>query len=217
MADEETAALVSAGSGFPVMRAADGLPPDAASVSFSPDRAADVQWLRSARPGGNRVIAPVGDDLWRRAPWPAADDLFEWSVSSGRIAVVGGGDVLTGRLREAGANVEAVATLGPRELEAAAVVVFPGGAGDPLPAEGPAVLAAGRILVTTPRSPDFGFRPAIDHCVGSRTGDLADLALSAVRHPRGFEAMRVYGRLAAERHRASRVLSELAIDLELGL
>ena len=214
LADEDAAGLACAGSGFPVVEEARA---DGVSVSFSPDRPADVMWLSRAATDGGRVIAPSGEGLWRRAPWPAADDLFKWQPDGNGILVVGDDEVLLGRLRDEGADVVAADTLGPGDLGAAGVVVFPGAAGEPLPAEAPAVLAAGRILVTTPRSPDFGLRPGIDHCVGPSSGDLADLALSATGHPRAFESMRAYGRVAAERHRASRVLAALATDLELGL
>jgi len=221
VADDATAGLVCAGSGFPVVGDGDERHGDAPAVSFSPEVLADVNWLRGTSEGGRegRTIATAGERLWRRAPWPAADALFEWSPSGANVAVVGDGEAaaVVERLREGGVEVDSVPRLATRELEAAAVVIFAGAAGDPLPAEVPAVLAAGRILVTTPRSPDFGLRAGIDHCVGPGAGDLADLALSAARHPRAFESMRAYGRLAAERHRASRVLADLAADLELGL
>ena len=221
VADEDVAALVCAGSGFPAVRVGDEPRGGAPTVGFSSACRTDVLWLSDGQQPGaeGRIIATSGDDLWRLAPWPAADELFEWTVPAGRILVVGERDAVptVELLRSAGAEMECVKVLGPRELEAAAVVVFPGSVGDALPAEAPAVLAAGRILVTTPRSPSFGLRPGIDHCVGPGARDLADLALSAVHHPSAFRSMRVFGRLAAERHRASLVLADLATDLKLGL
>jgi hypothetical protein len=47
--------------------------------------------------------------------------------------------------------------------------------------------------------------------------EVVDLTTSVFRHWDAFAAVRVHGRIAAERHRASRVLADLRVDLELGL
>lgn len=171
-------------------------------------------------PAGARLVAPAGESLWRRAPWPAADALFDLDPPGDPSVLV-----LDDRLaEEAATSLEGrrlPVTRAPRltraALEAAAIVVFAGEQGDSLPGEVPSILASGRVLVMTPRTPSFGFRPGVDHCSGETPVMLAELAGSVLRHWDAFESMRVHARIAAERHRASRVLSDLAVDLELGL
>jgi hypothetical protein len=216
----ELAPLVTDGSGCAIVGAG-----EQAAVAFAWDPAgcapAQVNWCASAGEGerGERLIAPAGSGLWRRAPLPAADALFELDQAERRVLVVGraGTDELAESLAARSVGVTAVERLKRDLLAAAACVVMPGAPGEPLPAEAPAVLAAGRILVTTPRPPAFGLRPGIDHCLGQTRNDLVDLAEAVIRHRDAFAAMRAYARVAAERHRASRVLRDLMVDLELGL
>jgi hypothetical protein len=188
-------------------------------VAFAWDGAAppgaDVVWSASggqAAPGA-RVIAPAGSGLWRRAPWPAADSLFELDAAGEAIVVCGPLRTrVAALLGERDLPVEAVGRLTAAACRGASVVVATGD-GDAMPAEAPAVLAAGRVLVTGRVTHAFGFRGGIDHCIGTSAEDLADLAESALRHWDAFHGMRVHGRVAAERHRASRVLRALAFDL----
>jgi hypothetical protein len=69
----------------------------------------------------------------------------------------------------------------------------------------------------TPTNPAFGLRPGIDHCQARTPEALADIAEGTLRHWDAFRAMRVHARIAAERHRTSRVLGDLMVDLELDL
>jgi hypothetical protein len=219
-AADDVAALVFAGSGLPVSAPSD------ADVRFewemSASASAGVLWVARAAEGhsGARVIAPSGDGLWRQAPWPAADTLFDLGPPTGGGAVVIGDESATevaSMLDARGVVATRAPRLSPRELESASVVVLAGEPGEPLPGEVPAVLAAGRVLATSPRSLTFGFRPGIDHCCGETPAALADLTESVLRYWDAFGSMRTHGRIAAARHRSSRVLRDLATDLELGL
>ena len=55
-----------------------------------------LRWLdrppRPDDPAAERLIAPAGEGLWRLAPWPAADALFELPPPVGERAVVTGAD-----------------------------------------------------------------------------------------------------------------------------
>ena len=182
---------------------------------------ADVVWREGTAEGGERprLIAQAGEGLWRCAPWPVRDELFEVASPVERnVLVVGDSphrhkvsewlDKLDGRLLEAD-------VLERRDLEEAAVVVFAQPDGRPLPAPAFAVLAARRILVVRKPSVSFGLLPGIDH-LSARTGaGAAQLAAAAVLHWDAFEAVRAFGAIAAEPHRASTVYARLADDLEL--
>jgi hypothetical protein len=65
----------------------------ALSDATSAGRRPLVRWLdRPARPedrDAELVIAPAGEGLWRRAPWPAADALFELAPASPASASAG--------------------------------------------------------------------------------------------------------------------------------
>lgn len=212
--------IVLAGSDLPP--AEDGGPTLGFEWDGSEAPRSDVLWL--ARPGvgraAGRVIGPAGGGLWRYAPWPAADVLFDLAPPTGDAAVVigeGAAAEVSSMLETRGIAVTRASRLGVSELESASVVVFPGEPGGPLPGEVPAVLAAGRVLVTSPCLPAFGFRPGIDHCQRTGPEGLASLTESVLRHWEAFGAMRAHARRAAERHRASRVLRDLLVDIELGL
>ena len=217
---DDVAALVFAGSGLPVAAPSD------ADVRFEWDLSATahtgVLWVAHAaeRHSGTRVIAPSGDGLWRRAPWPVADTLFDLDPPTREHALVIGGEPakeVAGMLEAHGVAVTRAARLTAGELESASVVVLAGGPDEVLPGEAPAVLAAGRVLATSPRSVLFGFRPGIDHCCGETPAALANLTESVLRYWDAFESMRAHGRITAARHRSSLVLRDLATDLELGL
>ena len=181
---------------------------------------ADVVWREGTADGGDppRVIAQGGAGLWRCAPWPVRDELFELAPPVGRnVLVVGDGpdrqvserlDQLDGRLLEAD-------VLERRDLEEAAVVVFAQPDGRPLPAPAFAVLATRRILVVRKPSVSFGLLPGIDHLSARTAAGLAQLAVATMLHWDAFAAVRAFGMIAAEPHRASTVYARLAHDLEL--
>ena len=150
------------------------------------------------------MIAQAGAGLWRCAPWPVRDELFELAPPVERnILVVGDEsdrrevsewlDQLDGRLLEAD-------VLERRDLEEAAVVVFAQPDGRPLPAPAFAVLAARRILVVRKPSVSFGLLPGIDHLSARTAAGAAQLAAAAVLHWEAFEAVRAFG---SDRRRAA--------------
>jgi hypothetical protein len=182
---------------------------------------ADVVWREGSADGGDgaRVIAQGGAGLWRCAPWPVRDELFELAPPVERNVLVVGDepdrsqvsehvDQLDGRLLEAD-------VLERRDLEEAAVIVFAQPDGRPLPAPAFAVLATGRILAVRKPSASFGLLPGIDHLSARTAAGAAQLAAAAVLHWDAFAAVRAFGTIAAEPHRASSVYARLAHDLEL--
>lgn len=183
---------------------------------------ADVVWREGAANGGGggqRIIAQEGTGLWRCAPWPVRDVLFELAAPvelnvlvigdvADRLQVSKYLDALDGRILEADA-------LELGDLEAAAVVVYAQPDGRPLPAPAFAVLATRRILVVRKPSASFGLLAGIDHLSARTAAGAAELAAAATLHWDAFATVRAFGRIAAEAHRASTVYSRLAHDLEL--
>ena len=182
---------------------------------------ADVVWREGTADGcdGPRVIAQGSAGLWRCAPWPVRDELFELAPPVERNVLVVGDepdrsqvsewlDRHDGRLREAD-------VLERGDLEEVAVVVFAQPDGRPLPAPAFAVLAARRILVVRKPSVFFGLLPGIDHLSARTAAGAAQLAAAAVLHWDAFAGVRAFGMIAAEPHRASTVYARLAHDLEL--
>jgi hypothetical protein len=184
-------------------------------------KGADVVWREGAADGGGapRVIAQEGTGLWRRAPWPVRDELFELAApvelnvlvvgdAADRLEVSEYLDGLDGRILEAD-------VLEPGDLEDAAVVVYAQRDGRPLPAPAFAVLATRRILVVRQPSVSFGLLPGIDHLSARTAAGAAELATATTLHWDAFAAVRAFGMVAAEPHRASTVYARLAYDLEL--
>ena len=181
----------------------------------------DVVWREGTAVGGggSRVIAQAGTGLWRCAPWPVRDDLFELAPPAERNILVVGDEPDRRRLCEwlaldNGRLLEAYG-LERGNLEEAAVVVFAQPDGQPLPAPAFAVLAAQRVLVVRNPSVSFGLLAGIDHLSALTADGAAQLAGAAVLHWDAFAPMRTFGTIAAQRHRASTVYARLAHDLEL--
>jgi len=181
---------------------------------------ADVVWREGTADGcdGPRVIAQGGAGLWRCAPWPVRDELFELAPPAGRNVLAVGDepdrsqvsehvDQLDGRLLEAD-------VLERGDLEEAAVVVFAQPDGRPLPAPAFAVLATRRILVVRTPSVSFGLLPGIDHLSARTAAGVAQLAAATMLHWDAFAAVRAFGTIAAQPHRASTVYARLAGDLK---
>ena len=190
----------------------------------APARAAvELDWADD-RPEGDGALAISvggGPDRWRTTPWPAADALFKLPPPGAAAGVVLAGlsplrerDLLR-QLEEAGVETRAAERLDAEALGGAAAVVLGGAEGRPLPARAMAVLAAGRVLVTARAEPAFGLQPGIEYVAASTGAEAGRLAGVAVRHPEALRPVRALGRLAAERHRASRVYATLLRDLEL--
>lgn len=184
-----------------------------------------VRWLAApaAARAGALDIAPAGEGLWRRALWPAADELSDMAPAppDGPVVVAGGDATRRGELAYALGTRELPAIeaerLDRQALEsAAAVLLLPApGAEGALPAEAPAVLAARRLLVTPVAELTFGFLPGIDHLQFTLFWEAVEQLAAARSDPAALEPMRTWGALAARRHLASRVFADLEADLRV--
>jgi hypothetical protein len=184
---------------------------EAAAIRFGPRRLGD----------GERLIAPVGEGLWRRGPWPAADDLFGLELPPPDApALVVDADASrraeVGRLlEEHGVAVRLADRLRRSDLEAAATVVFPDENG--FPATLPAVAAAGRLGVLRSATPAFGWQDGIDCLVALDANELVVLAQAAALRPLAFDPLRRMARLTARASRASDLYARLAFDVSVGV
>ena len=195
--------------------------------------AADPDLVGDAKKGTDPSFAPtavlvIGDAVppepapapvirWRQPLFPAADDLFGWEPGDpAHVLVVGGHEerraVVLYDLEQRGRRATGVQTLNADALEGAGVVVL---LGEAIPPVAPAVLAAGRVLVAPRSTPDYGLLPGIDHLAFDDDSQAAAAADAAATAPDAFAEMRIRGRLAAQRHRASTLYSRLLVDLEL--
>lgn len=169
---------------------------------------------------GARVVAPAGEGLWARQPWPAADGLFGMPESDEPRLTVTGADAgrreeLVAAAHARGLAVESCAALDRSALERSSVVAFADACAGALPARAMSVLAAGRVLLAPRAAPSFGLQAGLDH-VGFREIDEGlNLAESALSYGRAFERIRAGGVLAAERHRASVVYGRMLTDVQL--
>jgi len=167
-----------------------------------------------------RVLAPDGGGLWRRAPWPAADALFDLDPPGEPVVAVAVEDgerraALVDRLEGEGAEAIGSERLTLDALTRATAVVMASASHGLFPARAFAALAARRVLVLEELPVSFGLLPGRDHVSARDDDELFEAALAVARHPDAFHWMRTLGALAAERHRASRVYARLATDLDL--
>jgi hypothetical protein len=175
-----------------------------------------------------RVIATSGEGLWSRAPWPAADALFDLPPPPAPLALVAGDDeerraYVADRLAERGLPVRSAALLTVEDLAAASAVALRGdaGAGTPeapwtalaMPAEAPAVLATRRVLIAPRCAATFGLLPGTDHLAFATGDEVIQYADAVLTFPDSFAPFRVLGARSAEPHRASRVYARLAAEL----
>ena len=182
----------------------------------------------AAAPPTTRVIATSGDGLWSRAPWPASDALFDMPPAAEPAALVVCPDAerrahVADALAARGLRVHAAAELTLEDLTGASAVALLGSAdaatpdapwaAEALPAEAPAVLAAGRLLAAPRCATAFGFLAGTDHLAFGTQDDVANYLDAALTHPPAFEPFGPLGRIAAERHRASVVFARLAAEL----
>jgi hypothetical protein len=179
--------------------------------------------LDGVRPAGGdaaaeRVIAPAGEGLWRVAPWPAADALFEIGPASGRRILVAGdahglAAAVADRAGARGLDVQSVERLDAAQLAAAACVVLGEGAEGALPARAFAVLAARRLLVVPRLERSFGLEDGLDHLEFADPDEAVALLEAHARNPAAFARVTAWGRRKAEPQRASLVYGRLADDL----
>jgi hypothetical protein len=203
----------------------DGAVPAELTVAFG-DVAAPVgaeplvRFASQAAAPGELLVAPGGDGLWRRAPWPAADALFAAPAPpDGAAVLVVHPD--EPRRRDMAAKLAAhdlrpTVSDRPRvaELLSAAVVIFLDDGG--FPALAPSACAAARTVVLQHPAPLFGLQDGVD-CFVADDDRAVLLAQAAARAPDAFAAIGAMARIAASVHRASEVYERLGIDLSLGL
>jgi hypothetical protein len=188
----------------------DGDPPEATGA---------VRWS-SARAEGGAAIAPEGDGLWGRRAMPVRDDVFELppAPESAGVLLVGHDGArrasAVDELSNRGLSAAGAAELTVELLESSAAVALLGDEdGEAVPAAAPAVLAAGRILIAPRRRLSFGLQAGTDHLAAGEDHDVLQYADAVLTFPASFEPLRVFGRVSAERHRASVVYGRLAGEL----
>ena len=204
---------------------AEGGPPvvalgDAAAEGGAPA----IHWLdRVAREGDAGVsllVALAGDGLWRRAPWPAADGLFDLPEAPGAPALLVGAEA---GLREAvaeraaarGVALAQAERLDAAGLAAASCVILAESPGGALPARAFAILAARRLLVVPRLETAFGLEDGLDHLEFADPDEAVTAVEAFAAAPDAFGRVLTWGRLKAEPRRASVVYGRLAEDLRL--
>ena len=200
-----------------------GAVPDGLTVAFArePADGAAVRFGDALVGPSDLLVAPAGERVWRRSPWPAADDLFSLPLPGAGATtlvvepVASHRDEAAAMLRDRGVDVAVAERLSRAELERAATVVFLDDTA--FPPLVPAVAAAGRLLILPAVEPLFGWQDGIDCLVGPDLARLAELAALAGRRPRAFDPIRAMGRLTARPYRASGLYSRLALDVSLGV
>ena len=182
-----------------------------------------VRWLdrppRAGDPEAERLIAPAGEGLWRVAPWPAADALFELGPPAEARAVVTGDDtdarrLVVERAAARGVQIDELDTLDAERLAGAACVILaePGGV---LAARSFPVLAARRLLIVPRPSASFGLEDGLDHLEFVDPEEAVTLVEAYRRLPEAFARVTAWGRRKAHAQRASVVYGRLAADLRL--
>jgi len=188
-----------------------------------------VRWLdRPTRPDDGEsklMIAPAGEGLWRRAPWPAADALFDLQAAAGGAAppapalLVGAErglrEAVAARAAERGVALQQAERLDAARLGSADCIVMAESPGGALPARAFAVLAAGRLLITPRLETTFGLEDGLDHLEFAAPDEAVDAVRAFAAAPETFGRVVSWARLKAEQQRASVVYARLAEDLRL--
>lgn len=187
---------------------------------------------------GDRVVATSGDGLWSRAAWPVRDELFDLPPpvpGAGVLVITPYPDrdaPLLEKLAARGIPVTSRAELTAEALATAATVAYPpspdpteeryvpGHRQEALPATVFAPLAAGRFLIAPRAHLTFGLLPGIDHLAASTDDDVVQYADTLHAFPSAFAPQAAFGRIAAERQRASvyywRLAAEIEAEIETG-
>jgi hypothetical protein len=181
-----------------------------------------VRWLdrapREGDPPAERLVAPVGSGLWRRAPWPAADALFGLPPAAGGLTLLAGADAelredIAERAAARGVAVEQVERIDADRLEAAACVILAESPGGALPARAFSVLAAARLLIVPRLSTSFGLEDGLDHLEFAEPYQAVTFVQGYRRTPEAFARVTAWGRVKAGPQRASVAYGRLAADL----
>jgi hypothetical protein len=173
-----------------------------------------VRLMKMGEPGAERVVAPAGDGVWRRMPWPVAAEVFDLPAATNprAVLVIGDDHSIAAGLRGNDLNVATAAELTLDALSAAAVVVMIGGHGA-LPAQAPAALAARRVLVADATETTFGLQSGIEFFQSQHAGEAIERATMACLHPDAVRPVRVMGFRAARDHRAPVIYPRLAEEI----
>jgi len=183
-----------------------------------------VRWLdRPARPGDAReelLIAPAGEGLWRRAPWPAADGLFGLAPEPEASALLVGAerglrDAVAERAAERGVALRQAERLDAAGLASTGCVVLAESPGGALTARAFAVLAAARLLIVPRLQTTFGLEDGLDHLEFADPDEAVTAVEAFGADPETFARVVSWGRLKADQQRASVVYARLAEDLRL--
>lgn len=213
-------------AGADVRPLVEGVVPAGLSVAFEDApaealRAPVVRFGTAMRSAGDLLVAPEGERLWRHAPWPAADALFELPppADAAPVLLVGEPERRAGvshALREREVVVQEADRLRVPDLERSATVVMLAD-GSRFPPQAFAVPAAGRLLLLLAPARTFGLQHAIDCLLASDDAELVDLVDAAETYSPDFAVIRRVGRVSAYTQRASDVYTRLGRDIELGL
>ncbi len=212
------------------------LPRDAGDGAAHPDLAARLGYLRAADAENfdrvvsfDPLVAATADavlPVWRSIPLPVADSLFADVVPvRGRPQAL-----FVGR-----SSMHREEFLGPVKHDFDVLHLAHGATGERLREllaradvalnlhneayptfenRVPLHLAAGHLVLSEPLSPSHGLQPGIDYLEAATPWALWRLMRDVDALPDAFRAVRVHGRRAAERFRASRVYGRLVADLE---
>ena len=172
------------------------------------------------QPSG-RLIAPAGKRLWRVAPWPAADALFELPPAQGGATILTGADAgvrdaVAERAAARGVALDQVDVLDAEALGAASCVILAEAPGGALPARSLAVLAARRLLIVPRLSTSLGLEDGLDHLEFADPDEAVTYVEAYRGAPDAFARITAWGRVKAEPQRASVAYARLAHDLRLG-
>ena len=158
--------------------------------------------------------------LWRRAPWPAADALFDLPPAAAAHALPGPPgahaapallvgaerglrDAVAERAAERGVAMSRPRGSTPPRSPSAGCVVFAESPGGALPARAFAVLAAGRLVLTPRLETTFGLEDGLDHLEFADPDEAVTAVEAFGADPETFRRVLVVGQ--AEGRAAARV------------
>jgi len=196
-----------------------------------PDLVRRLDYLRGADPTNfdrivcfDPLVIPAASQIlpvWRSVPLPVADSLYAEEITTDpavRPLFIGRSTPHREWMLELSKHVRDVLHIGHgtsiedlRELLRTTTIGL-NLHNEPYPSfenRVPILMAAGRVVVSEPLSPNHGLEPGIDYIEVLNPWEV-DQAIWAIRHfPEAWELMRLRGRVKAELFRASRVYPRL--------